>query len=159
MSLTDRPIFDAETPERTYWRGAASTIPTPARDGSTPIPRLSCSNRNQPLGEPAYAATRAITATISPLEAGQEVIFSPPSPVRVSVPTNADATLLPGVEGERTVSLLRSRVNLNREGGYWVAAHVSDASPERLRADKTDLPPVGDGALSATAGHGALPGA
>ena len=43
-------------------------------------------------------------------------------------------------EGERSVSLLRSRVNLNREGDYWVASHVSDASPERLRADKAVYP-------------------
>ena len=97
-------------------------------------------DRGEPVGEPAYAATRAITATIRSLETGQEVIFSPPSPVRVSVPTNADATLLPGDEGERSVSLLRSRVNLNREGDYWVASHVSDASPERLRADKAVYP-------------------
>ena len=68
------------------------------------------------------------------------MIFSPPSPVRVGVPTNADATLLPGDEGERSVSLLRSRVRLNREGDYWVASHVSDASPERLRADKAVYP-------------------
>ena len=53
-------------------------------------------DRGQPVGEPAYAATRAITATIRSLETGQEVIFSPPAPVRVSVPANADATLLPG---------------------------------------------------------------
>ncbi len=31
-------------------------------------------------------------------------------------------------------------MNLNREGGYWVASHVSDASPEHLRADKPVYP-------------------
>ncbi len=139
VSLTDRPIFDAETPERTYWRGAAYDTYT-GQGWLNTDPEVVVLERNQPLGEPAYAATRAITATISPLEAGQEVIFGPPAPVRVSVPANADATLLPNEEGERSVSQLRSRVNLNREGGYWVASHVSDASPERLRADKPVYP-------------------
>ena len=139
VSLTDRPIFDAETPERTYWRGAAYDTYT-GQGWLNTDPEVVVLERNQPLGEPAYRATRAITATIRPLEAGQDVIFSPPAPVRVSVPTNADATLLPGEEGKRTISLLRSRVNLNREGGYRVAAHVSDAAPERLRADNTIYP-------------------
>ena len=139
MSLTDRPIFEAETPERTYWRGAAYDTYT-GQGWINTDPEVVVIDRGEPVGEPAYAATRAITATIRSLETGQEVIFSPPSPVRVSVPTNADATLLPGDEGERSVSLLRSRVNLNREGDYWVASHVSDASPERLRADKAVYP-------------------
>jgi transglutaminase-like putative cysteine protease len=139
VSLTDRPIFEAETPERTYWRGATYDTYT-GQGWLNTDPEVVVLDRNQPLDEPAYEAMRAITATVSPLEAGQEVIFSPPAPVRVSVPTNADATLLPGEQGERSISQLRTRVNLNREGGYWVAAHVSDAAPERLRADRPTYP-------------------
>ena len=139
VSLTDRPIFEAETPERTYWRAGSYDTYT-GQGWLNTDPEVIVIERAEPLGEPAYAATRAITATITPLETTQEVIFSPPSPVRVGVTTNADASLLPGEEGERSVSLLRSRVNLNREGSYWVASHVSDASPERLRADHTAYP-------------------
>ena len=139
VALTDRPIFDAETPERSYWRGVVYDTYT-GQGWLNTDPDVVVIDRNEPLGEPAYAATRAITATITPLETGQEVIFSPPSPVRVSVPANGDATLLPGKKGERTVSSLRSRVSLNREGSYWVASRVSDASPERLRGDSTNYP-------------------
>jgi transglutaminase-like putative cysteine protease len=58
----------------------------------------------------------------------------------VSVPVNADATLIPGSDGSITVSLLRSRVNLNRERDYQVVSVASTASPDRLRADNTDYP-------------------
>jgi transglutaminase-like putative cysteine protease len=139
VALTDRPIFEAETPERTYWRAAAFDTYTSqgwlnTDSESVPLERF------QSLGEPRFAATREMTTTIRTLETGQEVVFGPPTPVRVSVPVNADATLIPGAEDTRSVSLLRSRVNLNRERSYQVVSTTSTASPDLLRSDRTDYP-------------------
>ncbi len=139
VSLTDRPIFEAETPERTYWR--AETFDTYTGQGwiNSDSTRLVI-EAGTSLGEPIYTATRPITVTIFPRERGQTVIFGPPQIVRVSVPTDADATILPGILGARSVSLLHSRMNLDRQGDYTVVSTLSDATAERLRKAGASYP-------------------
>jgi len=139
VSLTDRPIFDAQTPERVYWQAAIYDTYT-SQGWLNSDPDVVALDRFESLGAPQYSLTREITATIQPREAGQTVIFGPPSPVRVSVPVNADYSRIPGTAGLRTTSLLESRINLNRLAGYQVVATVSDASPDLLRADNTNYP-------------------
>lgn len=143
VSLSDRPIFDAETPDRTYWRAAIYDEYTSAGWQNT-SPDTAVIDGSEPLGEPAVQDTRTITSTIFPLEAGQELIFAPPQPQRVSVPVTADYRPVPNdrnqQESWRAVSLLRSRVRLDGDVGYQVVSSVSDASPVELRADTTLYP-------------------
>jgi transglutaminase-like putative cysteine protease len=139
VALTDRPIFEADAPERVYWRAATYDTYTGQGWLNTDSETLVI-ERNQPLGEPSFAFTREITTTIRPLEVGQEIIFGAPSPVRVSVPVSAEAAVIPGGSGTRMTSLLHSRVSLNRDRGYQVVSARSEASPDRLRADNTDYP-------------------
>lgn len=139
VTLTDRPIFEADTLARTYWRAAVYDTYTGQGWLNTDAESVSL-ERFQPLGEPGFAATRELTATIRAMEIGQDVVFGPPNPARVSVPVIADATLIPGAENARTISLLRSQVSLNREPGYQVASRASTAAADRLRADNTDYP-------------------
>lgn len=139
VALTDRPIFDAESPERVYWRAAAY-------DTYTSLGWLNSDSevvvveRNQYLGEPVFQATVPITTTVRPRETGQEVIFGATAPMRVSVPVNADARRTPGADRQWNVSLLRSRVRLTREAGYQVGSALSVATVEQLRADTQEYP-------------------
>ena len=143
VSLSDRPIFDAETPERSYWRAAVYDEYTSAGWQNT-SPDLAVIDGGEPLGEPVVRDTRTITSTVYPLEAGQELIFAPPQPQRISVPVTADYRSVPDEREQqeplRIVSLLRSRVRLDSETGYQVVSSVSDASPVELRADTTLYP-------------------
>ncbi|MCX7706994.1 MAG: DUF3488 and transglutaminase-like domain-containing protein [Anaerolineae bacterium] len=139
VSLTDRPIFEATTKERTYWRAVAYDTYTGTGWINTDKETVGV-QPNEPLGEPRFSRTREITATIRSLEFSQETVFAPPQPMRVSVPVNADYTPVPGPEERRAISLLRSRVDLAQYGPYQVTSAVSDASPDRLRADKTEYP-------------------
>jgi len=139
VSLTDRPIFEATTRERTYWRAAVYDTYTGTGWINTDEDSAVIAE-NQPLGEPIFSRTRQITATIRSLELSQETVFAPPQPVRVSVPVNADFTPVTESEEKRAISLLRSRVDLARYGPYEVTSAVSDASPDRLREDKADYP-------------------
>lgn len=139
VSLTDRPIFEAETPERTYWR--AAVFDTYTRQGwLNTAPDVVVVDRFQPLGEPLFSETWEMTSTIRSLETGQEVLFTPPQPVRVSVPVNADVVLMPGEEPARAVTLLRSRVSLAADRPYQVVSAITDASPDRLRGAGADYP-------------------
>ncbi len=143
VSLSDRPIFDAETPERSYWRGAVYDEYTGAGWQNT-SPDLTVIDGGEPLGEPVVRDTRTITSTVYPLEVGQELIFAPPQPQRISVPVTADYRPVPNDRNEpeplRMVSLLRSRVRIDGDTGYQVVSSVSDASPVELRADTTSYP-------------------
>jgi hypothetical protein len=109
----------------------------------------------QPLGEPLVQDTREITSTIHPLEENQQLVFAPPQAQRVSVPVTADTRSVPATgdqqEPERVVSLLRSRIRLDKETGYQVVSAVSDASADKLRADTTDYPGLDFRALFAVA--------
>ncbi len=62
----------------------------------------------------------------------------------MSIPVNADLRLVPNPgkpnEPLRSISLLRSRVRVDAQTGYQVVSAVSDASPDKLRADSTDYP-------------------
>ncbi len=143
VNLTDRPIFDAETPERSYWRAAVYDEYTSSGWQNT-SPDIVVIDSSEPLGEPVVRDTREITSTVYPLEQGQELIFAPPQPQRISVPVTADyrqvSTDGDGREPVRVVSLLRSRIRLDSETGYQVVSAVSDASPVKLRADTTIYP-------------------
>ena len=139
VALTDRPIFDAESPEPIYWRAATYDIYTSLGwlNSDTEVVVV---ERNQYLGEPLFTATAQITTTVYPRESGQEVIFGASSPLRVSVPVNADALQVPGAGRQWSVSLLRSRVRLDRDTGYQVGSALSIATVEQLRGDGQDYP-------------------
>jgi transglutaminase-like putative cysteine protease len=143
VKLTDRPIFDAETPERTYWRAATYDEYTSGGWQNT-APDVAVVDSEQPLAEPVVKAQTQITTTVYPLEQGQDLIFAPPQPLRLNVPVNADMRLVPNPdkpdEPLRSISLLRSRVRLDAEKGYQVVSGISTASPDKLRADNTAYP-------------------
>jgi hypothetical protein len=80
-----------------------------------------------------------ITATIRPLETDQDAIFGPPQPIRVSVPTNADASRVTK-EGELSISMLRSRVPFNRGSTYQVVSGMSAAPLAELQNAGTAYP-------------------
>ncbi len=138
VNLTDRPIFEAEVSRRSYWRGATFDFYT-GRGWQSSDEDLIIIERNQPVNEAWFTRYVEITATIRPLETAQDVIFGAPQILRVSVPTNADASRLnPG--GELYVSLLRSRVPIGSEAPYQVVSGVSMASQELLRQASTEYP-------------------
>lgn len=143
VSLSDRPIFDAETPERSYWRAAVYDEYTSVGWQNT-SPDVTVIDGSEPLGEPVVQDTRTITSTIYPLEVGQELIFAPPQPQQIGVPVTADYRPVPNERDQseplRIVSLLRSRVRLDGDTGYQVVSSVSGASPIELRADTTLYP-------------------
>ncbi|PKO22938.1 MAG: hypothetical protein CVU38_06675 [Chloroflexi bacterium HGW-Chloroflexi-1] len=135
VALTDRPIFEAETPIHTYWR--AVVFDTYTGEGWLNTDQeVATLERNEPLDEPVFYASREITATFFPLENGQEVVFAPPQPLRVTLPLTVDRSQVPRGEddaGKMTVSRMRSRLTLARGSSYQVAAAVSVATPEELR--------------------------
>lgn len=141
VSLTERPIFQAQATERTYWRAAAYDTYTGAGWINTDTDVVVI-DRYEPLGEPLFARTREMTATIQSLEQGQTTIFAPPQPVRVSVPLNADFSPIIAGEDEtlRSVSLMRSRVALESDSPYQVVSAITEATLDELRRDSTDYP-------------------
>lgn len=143
VSLTDRPIFDADAPARTYWRAAAYDQYTSGGWENT-APDVTVIDSNESFREPQVSATQEMTVTVHPLEQGQELIFAPPQPQRVNVPVNATLRLVPNEadanEPLRSISLLRSRVRIDSETGYQVVSSTSEASPSALRADTAAYP-------------------
>lgn len=143
VSLTDRPIFDADAPSRTYWRAAAYDQYTSGGWENT-APDVAVIDSNEAFREPQVDATKEMTVTVYPLEQGQELIFAPPQPLKVNVPVNATIRLVPNPDDAseplRSVSLLRSRVRVEEETGYQVVSAVSDAPPGKLRQDTGDYP-------------------
>ena len=138
VNLTDRPIFEAEIGRRVYWRGASFDMYT-GRGWQNTDDELVIIERNQALGEPPITMYGEITATIRPLETDQDAIFGPPQPVRVSVPTNADASRVTK-QGELSISMLRSRVPFNRGSTYQVVSGMSAAPLAELQAAGTAYP-------------------
>lgn len=143
VNLTDRPIFDAAVTERTYWRAAAYDEYTSGGWQNT-SPDVAVIDSNEPLREPTTEARTVITSTVYPLEQGQELIFTPPQPLVVNVPTNADIRLAPNPdkpeEPLRLVSMLRSRVRLDGATGYQVVSGVTTATADKLRKDGASYP-------------------
>jgi transglutaminase-like putative cysteine protease len=143
VSLTDRPIFDADAPERTYWRAAAYDEYTSSGWQNT-SPDVAVIDSNQPFREPQVSSTQPMTVTVYPLEQNQELIFAPPQPRQVSVPVNADIRLVPNPDNEnepyQAVSLLKSRVRIDPDAGYNVVSAVTEASPGALRKDSAAYP-------------------
>ncbi len=139
VSLTDRPIFDGQVPTRSYWRAAVYDTYTGEGWVNTD-PDVRIVERNQPLGEPGFFMYREITATVHPLESGLETIFAPPHPVRVSVPTDVDASAVDEQGTQFTVSLLRSRVPFGSDDTYSVVSAISLAPLDKLRGDGSDYP-------------------
>ena len=138
VNLTDRPIFEAEIGRRVYWRGASFDLYT-GRGWQNTDEELVIIERNQALGEPPITMYGEITATIRPLETDQDAIFGPPQPVRVSVPTNADASRVTK-EGNISISMLRSRVPFNRGSSYQVVSSMSAAPLAELQNAGTAYP-------------------
>lgn len=131
VQLTDRPIFNVDVGRRSYWRGAVFDLYT-GQSWQNTDDDLIIIERNVPIGEPQITLYGEITATIVPLEPEQDVIFGAPQPLRVSVPTNAEASRIVGGNALH-VSLLRSRVPFGRDGYYQVTSAVSVAPQEVLR--------------------------
>lgn len=140
VNLTDRPIFEANGPESTYWRAATFDRYTGTGWLNTDKDVVVL-ERDEPLGEPLVSETQTVTYTVRPLEQGQNTIFAPPQPLRVDVPTNADVTETGERPVLRSVSVLRSRVSLSADEGYQVVSAVSTASVEKLQGDMADYPP------------------
>jgi len=138
VNLTDRPIFEAEVSRRSYWRGATFDFYT-GRGWQSSDEELFIIERYRPVNEAWFTRYVEITATIRPLETGQDVIFGAPQVLRVSVPTNAESSRL-NPQGELYISLLRSRVPIGAEAPYQVVSGVSMASPELLRQASTEYP-------------------
>lgn len=140
VNLTDRPIFEASGPTRTYWR--AATFDTYTGAGWLNTDRdVVVLERDEPLGEPKVSATEAVTYTVRPLEPNQTTVFAPPQPLRVSIPVSADVTETGDRPPVRTVSVLRSRISFSRELTYRVVSAFSTAPVEALRRDITEYPP------------------
>ncbi len=139
VNLTDRPIFEAFTPQTTYWRGAVYDYYTGQTWLNTDS-SVSTLDRDQPLGEPPAWVVSEITATIRVLQNADDVIYVPPQPLRVSLPLTVDETQVSDEPAERTVSLLRSRLTLVENSTYQVSSAVTAASPEELRAAGTTYP-------------------
>jgi transglutaminase-like putative cysteine protease len=139
VDLTDRPIFEAYVPARSYWRAAVYDTYTGEGWVNTD-PETQVVERNQPLGEPGFFMSREITSTVRPLENGQETIFGPPHPVRISVPTDVDVMPLDEEATLFSASMLRSRIRFEPGDSYTVVSAVSLAPPDRLRSESGAQP-------------------
>jgi transglutaminase-like putative cysteine protease len=143
VNLTDREIFEAQTPERTYWRAAAYDLYT-GQGWQNTSPEVEVIEAREPLGEPLFDARTEMTVTVKPLEQGQEVIFAPPQPLRIGVPVSADfvASSTPNAAGvrERSISLLRNRTRMEPDEIYSVVSSRTTASRDRLRTDLQEYP-------------------
>ena len=140
VSLTDRPIMEAESPRRTYWRAAIYDNYTGSGWLNTDqeIANLS---ENQLLGEPLFGMQGEITATIRTLEKGQDMIFGAPQPLWVSLPVEVTRSASTEAGESRSVSMIRSQTRLDLSSPYQVISAISQAAPELLRADVKGYPP------------------
>jgi transglutaminase-like putative cysteine protease len=139
VSLGDRPIFLAQFDGRTYWR-AATYDRYDGRGWTDTDQETSIIESGRWLGEPLFAAMTEITATVRPQEPGADVIYSPPQPVRVSVPVDADLSRITPDGGLVSISRIRSRVEVNERTGYRVASAVTEAPVKSLQTDHTGYP-------------------
>lgn len=139
VSLTDRPILEAESPQRTYWRAAIYDDYTGRGWLNTDQETVNLSE-NQLLGEPLFNMQGEITATIRTLENGQETIFGPPQPLWVSVPVEVTRSQSTEAGEGRSVSMIRARTRLGPSSSYQVVSAITQATPELLRADPKDYP-------------------
>ncbi len=138
VDLTNRPIFEASIGQRSYWRGAVFDFYT-GRSWQNTDADLIIIEHDQNLGEPAISAYTEITATIHPLDTTEDVIFGAPQPLRVSVPTNADASRVTK-EGDLNISLLRSRVPFSSDSIYQVVSTLTNAPVDALQHAGTTYP-------------------
>jgi transglutaminase-like putative cysteine protease len=141
VSLTDRPVFEATSPMRVYWRGATYDTYTGSQWLNTDQQVMQI-DQGKRYAEPIFNMMGAISATIHTLQPGQNVLFGPPSPIGATLPVDADVTPLggSGADAKVLVSLLRSRTNLRNNSIYTVASAVSMAPPASLRTDNTNYP-------------------
>ncbi|HEX9115660.1 MAG TPA: transglutaminaseTgpA domain-containing protein, partial [Anaerolineae bacterium] len=146
VSLSDRPIFQADSPERVYWRAGAYDTYTGHQWLNTDGQSMVVAG-NKTLPEPNYLLTREITVTVQTLDTGQDVLFSPPGPFRTNLPVNMEYSPLSpgdtapvGYQAGLTVSLLRSRTSMPKGSVYLMSSRLSAAPPDQLRADKEPLP-------------------
>ena len=139
VSLSDRPILEAQFPTRTYWR-AVTYDRYDGRGWTNTDHESSIIEQGQWLGEPLFAASAEMTATLRPLESGQDVILAPPQPVRVSLPVDADIDRITEDGALVNVSRLRSRIELRPRAAYRVVSAVTQAPVYLLQTDKTEYP-------------------
>ena len=139
VALTDRPIFEAYVPTRTYWRAAVYDTYTGGGWVNTD-PDARVVERNQPLGEPGFFMYREITSTVRPLEPGQTTIFAPPQPVRISVPTDVDVTPIDDQGAQFMVSTIRSRIQFDPGDSYTVVSATTLAPPDNLKNESGAYP-------------------
>ena len=139
VSLSDRPIFEAQFPMRAYWR-AVTYDRYDGRGWTNTDQETSIIEQGQWLGEPLFAASAEMTATLRPLEPGQDVILAPPQPVRISLPVNADIGRITEDGALVNVSRMRSRIELSQGAAYRVVSAVTQAPVNLLRMDKSEYP-------------------
>jgi hypothetical protein len=101
-------------------------------------PETTIIEHDQWLGEPEFAASAEMTATLRPLEAGQNMILAPPQPLRISVPVEADYSRISESGGLVSVSRMSSRIELGPRAPYRVVSAVAQAPVYLLQADKTE---------------------
>ena len=139
VSLSDRPILEAQFPTRTYWR-AVTYDRYDGRGWTNTDHESSIIEQGQWLGEPLFAASAEMTATLRPLESGQDVILAPPQPVRVSLPVDADIDRISQDGALVNVSRMRSRIELGSRAAYRAVSAVTQAPVNLLQSDRTDYP-------------------
>jgi transglutaminase-like putative cysteine protease len=139
VNLSDRPIFEGQFARRTYWR-AATYDQYDGRGWTNTDLETAIIEHGQWLGEPLFAATAEITATIRPLVSGQDTILAPPQPLRVSLPVDADFSRITEDAALVSVSQMQSRVELTSRSAYGVVSAVTHAPVNLLQADKTEYP-------------------
>jgi transglutaminase-like putative cysteine protease len=133
VTLSDRPIFDAATSQRSYWQAMAYDTYT-GQGWQNTDREVVIMDRNQTFGQPIYGLTAQMTSTIHLLLPGQQLLFGAPQPLRTDLPVNADVHRLRGEGSSIEVSALRSRVNLTPDSHYEVVSAVTMAPPDALRA-------------------------
>jgi hypothetical protein len=139
VSLSDRPIFEGQFDVRTYWR-AATYDEYDGRGWTSPDTETTIIEHGQFLGEPAFAARTEMTATLRPLEPGQDMILAPPQPLMVSLPVDAEYRPISEAGGLVSVSRMSSRIALSPRAVYRVVSSVTQAPLDMLQADKAEYP-------------------
>jgi transglutaminase-like putative cysteine protease len=140
VRLSDRPIFEGQFAEPTYWRGATYDRYDGRAWTNTDLETLIIEN-GQWLGGPLFQASTQMTATLQPLVSGQDTVFVPPQPVLVSLPVDADISRITEDGALIEVSRIRSRVELGPRSAYRVVSAVTQAPVEMLQTDSTVYPP------------------
>jgi transglutaminase-like putative cysteine protease len=140
VALSDRPVFQAQTKDRSYWRAVAFDTYN-GRAWQNSGQEVLNAERNQPLPELILGPTYEVTATVRTLSGRQDVLFGPPGMTRASVATYVD--VFPtgdSAEKKGPISLIRSRTIMNPNSIYQVVSTLSGATPDTLRLSSNVYP-------------------